>query len=334
MATTQNYTWPASSDVTLTGSPNGAPIPSTSILVAGENPSGNQQVLQTSADGALLVSPDPTSTGNVNLTEVSGAAITLGQKTSAASLPVVIASDQSTLPISAASLPLPTGAATSALQTTGNTSLATIVTNTTGIATAANQTTGNTSLSSILANQTNGTQVTTITGTVPLPTGSATAANQTNGSQITQISQTTPGTTNGVVVNSSALPTGASTSALQTTGNTSLATIATNQTSGSQQTQIVNQAAQAITQTALTVGTTAVRLTVSGSAPSATIGTRIVTPNPTSAATFYLGGSSVTNTSGVPILAGQIITINHDACDYFIVSSVAAQTVYLSQEGT
>lgn len=36
---------------------------------------------------------------------------TVGQKASAASLPVVIASDQSTLPISAASLPLPSGAA-------------------------------------------------------------------------------------------------------------------------------------------------------------------------------------------------------------------------------
>lgn len=37
---------------------------------------------------------------------------TLGQKTMANSAPVVIASDQSTLPVSAASLPLPTGAAT------------------------------------------------------------------------------------------------------------------------------------------------------------------------------------------------------------------------------
>lgn len=43
----------------------------------------------------------------------------LGQATMAASLPVVIASNQSTLPISAASLPLPTGAATYAAQTDG-----------------------------------------------------------------------------------------------------------------------------------------------------------------------------------------------------------------------
>jgi hypothetical protein len=62
---------------------------------------------------------------------------TLGQKTSANSLACVLASDQSaipvtgtfwqtTQPISAAALPLPAGAATSALQTAGNTSLSSI----------------------------------------------------------------------------------------------------------------------------------------------------------------------------------------------------------------
>ena len=50
----------------------------------------------------------------------------LGQTTMSASQPVAIASDQSAVPVSAASLPLPTGAATSALQTTGNTTLSTI----------------------------------------------------------------------------------------------------------------------------------------------------------------------------------------------------------------
>lgn len=56
-----------------------------------------------------------------------------------------------------------TGAATSAKQDTGNTSLATIATNTTGTATAANQATANSSLSTIATNT----------------TGLATAANQT-----------------------------------------------------------------------------------------------------------------------------------------------------------
>lgn len=67
--------------------------------------------------------------------------------------------------ITVASLPLPSGASTSALQTTGNTSLSTIATNTTSIATSALQTTGNTSLATIATNS--GTQ--------------ATAANQTTG---------------------------------------------------------------------------------------------------------------------------------------------------------
>lgn len=53
-----------------------------------------------------------------------------GQAAMTASEPVVIASDQSAVPVSAASLPLPTGAATSAKQDTGNTSIASIDTKT------------------------------------------------------------------------------------------------------------------------------------------------------------------------------------------------------------
>jgi len=49
-----------------------------------------------------------------------------GQKLMAASSPVVIASDQSTIPVSAASLPLPSGAATAANQATEIASLASI----------------------------------------------------------------------------------------------------------------------------------------------------------------------------------------------------------------
>lgn len=51
---------------------------------------------------------------------------TLGQKASVGSVPVVIASDQSPVPISATALPLPTGAATAANQTTEIASLANI----------------------------------------------------------------------------------------------------------------------------------------------------------------------------------------------------------------
>lgn len=109
------------------------------------------------------------------LNTANGSAINFGQSLSVSSLPVVIASDQSAIPISASSLPLPTGAATAANQTTGNASLSSIdgkLTDTanglkvdgsavtqpisaaslplpTGAATSANQTTANTSLASI-----------------------------------------------------------------------------------------------------------------------------------------------------------------------------------------
>lgn len=71
----QQYSWPSSSSVTVSAiGGNGAPIPTTSILIAGEDPSLNLHPLQTDSSGQLL--------------------------------------------ISSASLPLPTGAATAANQTT------------------------------------------------------------------------------------------------------------------------------------------------------------------------------------------------------------------------
>ena len=120
----------------------------------------------------------------------------LGQAVSASSLPVVIASDQSNVNVAVASLP--SGLATSANQTTGNSSLAsiktdldTLVTNSptlgqkamagsvpvalasdtalplpSGAATAANQTTGNTSLAAINTALAHGQ--TTMAGSVPV----------------------------------------------------------------------------------------------------------------------------------------------------------------------
>jgi hypothetical protein len=233
---TQNYSYPSSSDVTLTGTPNGAPIPSTSILVAGENPSGLQEPLQTNAAGDLIVVPAAGSTTDVNLTQVSGVAITEGQKTMAASLPVVIASDQSTLPISAASLPLPTGAATSANQATEITSLSTIATNTTNL--VMTETAPGTAAPFALTVQGNAAGI-------PVPVSLA-ASTGTSNVNISQYGGTT--TTLGIKASAASipvviasdqvvpisatalpLPTGASTSANQVTAQTSLSTMITNQ---------------------------------------------------------------------------------------------------------
>ncbi len=115
----QDIKWPAISVTASNPSiaTNGqSPSATSSTLVAGQNPSGDQQPLQTDVGGALLVSIDPSATPfDVNLIQVAGSAITLGQKTMASSLPVVLASDE-VVPISAAALPLPAGAATEAKQ--------------------------------------------------------------------------------------------------------------------------------------------------------------------------------------------------------------------------
>ena len=160
----------AGSSANASVGPNGAPITSSSTLVAGENPSGNQQPLQTDASGALIVTPEAGSTGNVNLTEVGGAAISEGQKTMANSLPVVIASDQSAIPISASALPLPTGAATAANQTNGSQETQIVQGGNTAIVSAAG------------ALKVDGSAVTQpiSAAALPLPTGASTSALQSN----------------------------------------------------------------------------------------------------------------------------------------------------------
>jgi hypothetical protein len=217
------------------GSGNLQPFSGTNAA-SGPNVAVSSSVLPTGASTSALQT-----TGNTSLASIDSKTPALGQQLAAASQPVVLTAaqlttltplstvtvtqatgtnlhtvvDSSALPTGAATsanqsteitalqaiqanqtngtqvVLLPTGAATSSLQTTGNGSLATIATNTTGVSTAALQTSGNSSLTTIASNQTNGTQTTQISGTVPLPTG-------------------------------------ASTSALQTTGNTSLASVVTN----------------------------------------------------------------------------------------------------------
>jgi len=155
--------------------PNGLPAPVDSTEIGFIDGSGNLQGVSAAQPLPVTVISGPNPT-NVNLADVAGVATPVGAGASNAGTQRVILSSDS---------PLAPGAATAANQTTEISSLSTIATNTTGVSTAANQVTGNSSLASILANQTNGTQETQITGTVPLPTGAATAANQTT--QITEL---------------------------------------------------------------------------------------------------------------------------------------------------
>lgn len=97
----QHYFYPPSSTNNVTigaEGATGAPVPSDALLVGGEDPSGNLQALQTDNTGALIVTTGaPTGTQDVNLTQVAGVAVSLGQKVSAASIPAVLSSEQQTI---------------------------------------------------------------------------------------------------------------------------------------------------------------------------------------------------------------------------------------------
>lgn len=107
---------------------NNKPSPSVAQSVAGIGPDGNLHQLSTDNSGVLNVNSTPAAGSatsanqvlqitqetaiNSNTASIDTKTPTVGQKTMANSSPVVIASDQSAVAISAASLPLPTGAAT------------------------------------------------------------------------------------------------------------------------------------------------------------------------------------------------------------------------------
>jgi len=100
----------------------------------------------------------------------------VGQKTMALSLPVVVSSDQSTLPISAAALPLPTGAATAAGVTTVNTNITNMRAQ---LPTTIGQKAMTASMSVVVANDQSAVPVSA--AALPLPSGASTSALQTTG---------------------------------------------------------------------------------------------------------------------------------------------------------
>lgn len=177
---------------------NGDAAPADSLQVGGQDPSGDLVPMMFNADGELLVSVDdlPLPTGAATAAnqlleigelqdieadvEAMSAKLpaTLGQKAMAASLSVVVSSDQSTIPVSAASLPLPTGAATEA------------------------------TLSSLNGKVTACDTGAVVVSSSALPTGAATEATLS-----TLNGKVTACDTGAVVVSSSALPSGAATEA-------------------------------------------------------------------------------------------------------------------------
>ena len=358
MAQVYNYPPTGASSANPSVGLNGLPIPLSSTLVAGKDPTGLETPIAVDSNGDIIISP----TGPVTVVQPNGAllhatidasalptgAATSANQTNGAQQTQIVQGGNTALvsssgglvisglsavgtaptnnPVSISgvdggglkrslltdtsgrleidtvqSLPLPSGASTAALQTTGNTSLGSIDTKTpalvagrvpvdgsgvtqpvsgsvtvtqaigtnlhtvvdasalpTGAATSANQTTSNASLASIDSKltaplavtgpltdiQLRASAVPVSAAALPLPTGAATSANQTTSnaslasidSKLTApLAVTGPLTdtqlrASAVAVSAAALPlpAGAATSTLQTTGNASLVTIANN----------------------------------------------------------------------------------------------------------
>lgn len=82
-----------------------------------------------------------------------------------------------------------------------------------------------------------------------------------------------------------------------------------------------------ITQIQKAVGLTAVRATVSGSAPSAIRKKLLIKPSKNNTGAVYFGSSAVTTASGLEIIGPDRLEFLLDASDYYLISDTAAQVV-------
>lgn len=214
------------------------------------------------------------------------------------------------LPISAAALPLPSGAATSGNQATEITALAAILTAVTGTLVVS-------------------------AASLPVPSGASTAAKQDTGnSSLASIDGKISACNTGAIVFSSAqpitvsslpLPSGASTAAKQDTGNTSAASIDTKtpalgQAVAGASVPVVLTAAQLATITPLTTvpvtnaGTFAVQLSSALPAGTAVIGHVIIDSGALTTVTnlSQMGGAAISMGTGVRGAGTQRVTICTD----------------------
>lgn len=159
-------------------------LSSQSVKIAGANPSSGVEdnYLEVDTFGRIIV----------KMNDGAGNSIASTTTTPAGTEQALVVRNipSGTQAVSAASLPLPTGASTSALQTTGNSSLSSIDTKLPALGQAlaaasipivltAAQLITLTPLSTIAATQSGTWNITNVSGTVSLPTGASTAANQT-----------------------------------------------------------------------------------------------------------------------------------------------------------
>lgn len=87
-----------------------------------------------------------------------------------------------------------------------------------------------------------------------------------------------------------------------------------------------------ITQVQATVGTSAVRATVAGTAPSATRKKLWVKPSKNNTGAVYIGASTVTTANGMEIIGPDRMEFEFDSGDYYLISDTAAQVVEIVEK--
>lgn len=90
-----------------------------------------------------------------------------------------------------------------------------------------------------------------------------------------------------------------------------------------------------IHQAAVSIGTTATRLTYNGSAPAATRVLLVAQLISSSVANCFFGSSGVTSSSssrGVQMFPGQVFSFSNDAADYFAICDTASQTFFITEQ--
>lgn len=87
-----------------------------------------------------------------------------------------------------------------------------------------------------------------------------------------------------------------------------------------------------ITNAQVTVGLTAVRATVSGSAPNAARKKLIIKPSASNTGKIFLGASSVTIANGLEIIGPDRLEFEFDSGDYYLISDTTAQAVEIIEK--
>jgi hypothetical protein len=224
-----------------------------------------------------------------------------------------------TFAVSAASLPLPIGASTSAKQPalgTAGTPSADVIT-----------VQGATSMTALKVDGSAVTQPVSIATAPALVASSAiigkvgidqTTAGTTNGVSLAQIGSTTAATGNGV--------SGSGTLRVNIASDNSAITV--------NATPVV-PTALTIKQASVTIGTTAVRLTNDGLAPASTRVLLVAQLDTASTANCYFGSSTVTtsgSTQGVQMFAGQTYSFSKDAGNYYAICNATSQTFHITEQ--